>query len=622
MHRSSGSKSVPARFVALLVFLSLSADAVAQNPTATQNPIVLAGTDERVVLGAEDVWRYEDATTQASLADVRSNPDWFSASDSPTRCDGYRTYALWSRFIWSDASTRDEWLLEVSEKSLDTLDVYTRSGNGFRRTSTGDMLPFHTRPSKNRNFVFPLDPPSDPDTAFVRLRTAGPVCLPMTVYSSAGFAAAERRRHFFIGGFFGILAVMLLVNLLIYVEVREKQYLLYVLYITGYLLYQIAIERIGFAHLWPGSPGWEQLSYNAFGLTTGMLSVEFARAFLETRRNARRLDPWLIALIAVGGALLALNFAPGVSRHVASIGTIVYFVALTILLTVAGVVCHRAGYRQARFYLIAWSFLLVATMVAMLGFLDIVPMGNLRLRSVQLGGAIELALMSLALGFAYKWEREGRTQDRADATSAIHGELTRFITDIGATTSDVRRDPTPDSIAAGLARIDTIATDMHGRIREAGGILFPKADIRSVSGLKNRLATRFRELLEHSDLSLEHDWHPDPDKGEGDPRIPERIAFYTQRIVTDITTNTLRHANASTLTFRFRIQRGHLFFQAWDGGIGLSPNWQQGKGRGVKDIHDYAERAGGHVVGPENRPEGGVRWHGRLPLRRFPGRKP
>ena len=620
MHRSSGSTSVLARFVALLVFLSLSADAVAENPTATQNPIVLAGTDERVVLGAEDVWRYEDATTQASLADVRSNPDWFSASDSPTRCDGYRTYALWSRFIWSDASTRDEWLLEVSEKSLDTLDVYTRSGNGFRRTSTGDMMPFHTRPSENRNFVFPLDPPSAPDTTFVRVRTSGPVCLPMTVYSAAGFAAAERRRHFFIGGFFGILAVMLLFNLLIYVEVRENQYLLYVLYIAGYLLYQIAIERIGFAYLWPGSPGWEQLSYNTFGLATGMLSIQFARAFLETKRNARRLDPWLIALIAAGGSLLALNFVPGVSRHIASVATIVYFVVLTLLLTVAGFVCHRAGYRQARFYLIAWSFLLVATLVAMLGFLDIVPMGNLRLRSVQVGGAIELTLMSLALGFAYKWEREGRVRDRADATTAVHGELGRYVTDIGAITSGIRRNPTSVTIADGLTRIDAISADMHSRIREAGGILFPQSDIRSVSGLKELLAAKFRDLLEDSDLDLEHRWRPDPDEREGDPRIPERISFRIQRIVTDITANTLRHARARKLTFLFRIHGGYFHFIAWDDGVGLGPDWQHGKGRGVNDIHEHARLAGGSVVGPEKDAGGGVRWSGRLPLRRFPGR--
>ena len=305
---------------------------------------------------------------------------------------------------------RFDWLIEVSEKSLDSLSLYVPTGGGeYRQFIGGDRYSFGEREIRHRNYVFPLVASGAlRDTVYARFATSGPMCMPMTLYSHTGFHQVERRRQFFLGGFFGLLVVMLLFNLLITISIRDRAYLWYIFYIAAFILYQLAVERIAFEYLWPNQTTWEQLSYGMLGILTIVLTIQFSREFLASGNDVRLrwADRFLKVMMWLAIPMCLLNWLG--SRSIANPSMVMYVLTATVALTVVAFLCLRIKKRPALYYLYAWSFLLLGTVIAMLGYLDVLDIGNLRLRAIQIGAAFELPVLALALGFKYKREREER----------------------------------------------------------------------------------------------------------------------------------------------------------------------------------------------------------------------
>ncbi len=95
---------------------------------------------------------------------------------------GYTQSAYWLRFTVENSGPLERsWLLEVGYPLLDYVTLYVaRSGGGYERRETGDMLPFERRDMAYRNFVFLLEEqPASARTYYLRVATSGSVTLPL-----------------------------------------------------------------------------------------------------------------------------------------------------------------------------------------------------------------------------------------------------------------------------------------------------------------------------------------------------------------------------------------------------------------------------------------------------------
>ncbi|WPE29167.1 Sensor histidine kinase RcsC [Pseudomonas hunanensis] len=364
---------------------------------------------------------YEDPDGNASIAQV-SAPG-FAKYFQPHREDvlnaGYSTSVFWLKVelrpVAAPSAAPRQWLLELAYPPLDHLELYLPDSSGLYRLAqrTGDALPYDSRQIRQNNYLFELQlPPGKVTTAYLRLQSQGSVQAPLALWSPEAYLEEQPTRLYVLGMIYGVLLVMLVYNLFIYLSVRDVSYLYYILYIASFGLYQVSVNGAGVAYFWPDSPWWANASTPLFIGAAGLFGCQFARHFLQLGSINRGFDR-LLQLLMLGGALvmvLAVSMPYGIALRMATLLALLF----TISVFSAGLYAWWRGLRVARWFIIAWTAFLLGGLVNTLMVLGYLPNVFITMYASQLGSALEVALLSLALADRINSLREQQAQTLRD----------------------------------------------------------------------------------------------------------------------------------------------------------------------------------------------------------------
>ena len=125
----------------------------------------------------------------------------------------------------------------------------------------------------------------------------------------------------------------------------------------------------------------------------------------------------LIALIAFGALVVGLSLMTSyaLSLRLATLLALVF----TVVIFAAGILAWWRGLRVARYFIIAWSAFLLGGIVNTLMVLGLLPNVFLTMYASQIGSAIEVALLSLALADRINSMREQQAQILFDASQKL-----------------------------------------------------------------------------------------------------------------------------------------------------------------------------------------------------------
>ncbi|AUY34248.1 hybrid sensor histidine kinase/response regulator [Pseudomonas soli] len=360
---------------------------------------------------------YEDHEGSASIAQVSAGAfaKRFHAHHDEVLNAGYSTSVFWLRVDLAYAATPSpaprQWLLELAYPPLDHLELYLPDAQGTYRLAqrTGDALPYASRQIRQNNYLFELPlRPGQATTAYLRLQSEGSIQAPLTLWSAQAYLEDQPTRLYVLGMIYGVLLVMLVYNLFLYLSVRDVSYLYYILYIASFGLYQVSVNGAGIAYFWPDSPWWANAATPFFIGAAGLFGCQFARHFLQLGNLSRGLDRLLKGLMA-GGALvmvLAVTLRYGVALRMATLLALLF----TVSVFSAGLYAWWRGLRVARWFIIAWTAFLVGGLVNTLMVLGYLPNLFITMYASQLGAALEVALLSLALADRINSLREQQAQ--------------------------------------------------------------------------------------------------------------------------------------------------------------------------------------------------------------------
>jgi signal transduction histidine kinase/CheY-like chemotaxis protein len=365
---------------------------------------------------------FEDPSGQASIADVRAQAAAgnFKAHDKATLNAGYSRSAFWLKidlhYRPSNPAAQRTWLLELAYPPLDHLDLYMPDASGDYRLvrQTGDALPFASREIRQNNYLFDLSfTPNQQQTVYLRLASEGSIQAPVTLWSSTAYLEDQPVRLYVLGIIYGVLLGMLVYNLFIFLSVRDTSYLYYIFYIASFGLYQLSVNGAAVEYFWPDNPWWANAATPFFIGCAGLFGSQFARSFLQTKNHSRWLDRLLIALIAFGALVVGLSLMTSyaLSLRLATILALTF----TVVIFAAGILAWWRGLRVARYFIIAWSAFLLGGIVNTLMVLGLLPNVFLTMYASQIGSAIEVALLSLALADRINAMREQQAQTLYDA---------------------------------------------------------------------------------------------------------------------------------------------------------------------------------------------------------------
>lgn len=360
---------------------------------------------------------FEDTSGQATIDQV-STPGaqiQFRPNKGDVLNAGYSKSVFWIRLDLRYSPrlgpAQHGWLLELAYPPMDHIELYQAGDDGrfYRTQVTGDTLPYSHRLIRQNNFVFDIPFPAHQlQTLYLRVHSEGSVQVPLTLWSSNAYLEAQPERLYVLGMIYGVLLGMLVYNLFIYLSVRDTSYLYYILYIASFGLYQVSVNGAGVEFLWPELPWWANAATPLLIGAAALFGCQFSRSFLQTRDHSRAFD-WALKLLMVYGVvvmLLSMSASYGLALRLATLLALLF----TVVIFGAGVLAWWRGLRQARYFMIAWTAFLAGGVVNTLMVLGYLPNVFITMYASQLGSALEVGLLSLALADRINTMREEQSQ--------------------------------------------------------------------------------------------------------------------------------------------------------------------------------------------------------------------
>ncbi|MCB1138812.1 MAG: SpoIIE family protein phosphatase [Leptospiraceae bacterium] len=446
--------------------------------------------------------QFLDSSGKMEIEDVLSSGPFQPAAES-VLSTGLTRGNQWLRFsVTNNTGMADPVYLEIYYPLLDYVSLFRLNPDGsYSRSDTGDMLPFSSREVEHRNFIFPLRIPEGSTSEFLLcISSRGPLQVPARIRSAEEMLQRDRITQFVQGLYFGIMLAMILYNLFLYVSVRYAGYLYYVFYILGLSIFQLIYHGYFFATFFPSWPIFVNESIVlaiAFMLFWG---IQFSRKFLNTGRYDRALDiPLLLLQVAavVGGALTF--FIPYTMALNLSVLSSVLFV---FVIYVAALRRLYRGYRPARFFLLAWTTLLFAILVLALKQYGLIEYNFFTNYALQIGSAMEVILLSVALGDRIKSIEMEKKKAQAFAYESLK-KAHRIKDEFLYNTSQELREPLEGIVgmAEGLLDLASRSSDRPGRMYEIhDGLSVLAATGSIVSGLVNDILDFYR--IKNSEIYL------------------------------------------------------------------------------------------------------------------------
>jgi signal transduction histidine kinase/ActR/RegA family two-component response regulator len=339
----------------------------------------------------------EDALTLNQVVALKAN-DWTGLEANPS-FRGELKIAYWYR-LKIDFQGEFSGYIEIDRPFLDSVDIYIRSNISSESANyqLGDQWEYQRRPIEHNNILLPLRA-SEGEVLSIYLRVASDKPniqqFEATLWRDSAFLPHNNRLQALIFIYFGVMLLAVLYNLFVFISVRESAYLFYVLHT---LLTALGVATVlGYSHqyLWPDHPVWNSNVLSWIAPMYRIFSFWFCIQFLQLKNRL----PWcfrLIVLVMLFDIVLLFLAPWGAYREWYFAYLLPTLIAYPLAL-LAGIILWKRGYKEARYYCIAWLGYIVAWpfyTACLLALVDYSPYYFYFLMAMQL---LETVLLALAL---------------------------------------------------------------------------------------------------------------------------------------------------------------------------------------------------------------------------------
>ena len=401
-------------------------------------------------------WALEDPDGNLTLEDVRA-ASVGSRFKPGSLTPGFTPSAFWFRFtLRSEAPVPAIWWLDSGDRFMQEVDVYWPDASGaYQRQSASSTRPFAERPLSTSKFTFPISlAPGKTVEIFLRARSNG--YMPVAFYPSlwmpeAHQEAANRVSHQWLF-YVGMAAALISFNFLLFLFIRDRNYLFYVL-AQASMAWWVGASRFGsgvaYEFLWPNSPRFDQLALSLSAAATGLFAYLFQSRMMELPRVRPDIDRyWRIInwmyCVAIGFIVLGTLLPQLIPAHLrqtgfrfgAYIGILFFGCNAYALYALA-----RTGTRVAKVLLIAWlPMLLILSYAWSLTYFGIridwvIP-------PLILASGMEMVLMSLALADRINQARKEKARAQAERVALLQQSERELESMVVQRTEELRREQT------------------------------------------------------------------------------------------------------------------------------------------------------------------------------------
>lgn len=357
------------------------------------------GVDQHI-FNFSEIEVLEDQKNQFTFEEIAS--DAFAGKFKPSLRSTPQTELktiYWFKIkIKHQSKAKNRFLLEFFDQTIDHLTAYIPKNDGsYEVKELGDRLNFQHRDLTHKNFEIYIDNDRDDVQAYYfKIQSSQIADVIIVLRSVNWFISYALDEYFYFGIFYGMILVFSFYNLIMYIAIKQKQYLFYVLYNLSVGLFEMSSDGIAYQYLWPNSPDWNQVAYAFFLYATSIFALLFTRELLFVKAKAPRLNQLIIGVIVARSVFFLYCFL--FDQELFSY-KFLEFVPLTVAFF-TGIYIFKKGYQPARFFVLGYSFLFFGFTLKFLIMLGIswLNFGVITYYSLSFCFILEMIFLSFAIG--------------------------------------------------------------------------------------------------------------------------------------------------------------------------------------------------------------------------------
>lgn len=352
------------------------------------------------ILSYNEIETFEDTSNMFHIQDVAATSfaHRFQTNNGFIPKNYHYKSTYWFRVrIANELQTRKSWIVEFYDQTIDNIHFYSPDKNGGYTVDVyGASYPFKERLFNHKNFTVKLDTGNkDAKVYYFSVRSQQPANIMVVLKPVSWFIQYGLKEYLLFGVFYGMIFVFCVYNFMMFLAVRQVQYIYYILYNISIGVFEMSSNGIAFQYLWPNAPAWNEIAFGIALYAATVFAMLFTRAFLQLKVRAPFLDKilvWLLVIRSVFFVFCLFNHQYFIYKFLDAVPLLVAFYAGCYVL-------HR-GYYPARFFVAGYSFLLLGLIIRVLKTLASInlPFGPANFYSLNICFVMEMLFVSFAIG--------------------------------------------------------------------------------------------------------------------------------------------------------------------------------------------------------------------------------
>lgn len=519
--------------------------------------------------------------------------------------------------------------MEITYPIFDLVDVWVRqNGKETKHYKAGTLRPYVSRPLPDPDFAFPLSSARGDAEVVIAIETTSPMPFSVRLWSSNSWQEHQSGASLWYGILFGAIGILLIYNLFLAIALKDPSYYYYVAYLCALAMLSAMNSGYSEAYLWPEYGGIT----TRFVLFVASLAVVFVLQFCNHFLGVRTHFPraWKMShIIMVTVVLITLSEVLGYASGVIVVIVVVLSDVTILYYTLISVAVYRAGVKQARYILVAFSMYIIGYVYYQLYLFSVVGPDWLAVHSIEIGILLEAIMLSLALAdrinvLSRKKEiaeesmlmaqREfsrrvikAQEQDRESFANTLHDSIGHGLLVLKQGLEEVLRKPTSSpAVTEEVRSLANYCGDVLTDVRGLSHDLHPH--ILTRLGLKAAIEAMLERALPPKGI----EWVADIHNTDKVLDIDSQLAIL--RCIQEAINNILKHAKATEVIVSLHVQEQDVSIDIKDDGIGFDVDSSFPEGMGLGTMKGRAELLGGHLdIG--SKPEVGTHIKIRIPFK-------
>lgn len=326
---------------------------------------------------------------------------------------GFSFKPYWFRMsLGKDRLAEGGWHLLIHNAILTDIRVYLEEQGTIKELSpiAGMRMP-----------AYPFNVERNVDyTLYVRVQSNTALQLPAEIISERAFLTERESQDAIFGIFAGILFSMMLYNLVLFLTIRDRLFLLYVGHAGALMFFVCAWQGLGNAYLWGSYPEFQNMSvaFATFGVIA--FSTWFCGVFLGIKTTNFKFTRtfWLVRNLGLVG-LVVTPLIPA-QWAVYSSSILSFFAVMLVIISMISRVSMR--YRPARLFVMGWTMYVVGALAMGLNKFGLIEVTAASENLLMWGAVFDMVLLCIALGDKFHEERNIKIKAQEMAIKAVQRE--------------------------------------------------------------------------------------------------------------------------------------------------------------------------------------------------------